>query len=309
MNDKDLYVACAEAVSADSDNPYLCYFLGDCESRFGELDLAVGAFQRAMDLEASWSVPAVRLVESLLQKGRPEQAFEVASVAIHHNPDSAATAIALARAWSAGIETGSVGKADELLNLVGQIQRQLPREDRLPLIAIQVLAEQGKKDDATGEARAEMSRKPPPGEQFFLTLATMSRKFGLGVEQECFEKCAKAHGITPMLAFTKAVDAFLTDHTADALAIFDGMAAQSGKAADLPWELARARCLDFTGAPQARSAWIELRNAHPDDPAVQQAVVSAKTVQGDWDVVQPAIDHLRVLGGDNGLAWRLASPV
>jgi len=307
VTDKDLHAACATAIIADVDNQYLYYFLGDCESRLGESDLAAGAFRRSMDLDATWSAPAVRLVEILLQKGRPEQAFEVASIAIHHSPSSAAAVIALARAWSAGIESGSVGNADELLNLVGQIQKQLPSEDRMPLIAIQLLAQQGKKGDATFKARAALERTPAPGEQFFLMLANMSRKFGLGVEQECFDKSVQAHGISPMLASAEAVDSFITGHTADeAMAIFDRFAAQSGKAPDPLWKLARAKCLDLTVSPQARSAWIELRDAYPNDAAIQQAVLSAQSVQADWDVVQPAINHLRALSGDNGLAWRLA---
>jgi predicted Zn-dependent protease len=305
--DKDLHTACVAAISADADNPYLYYFLGDCESRLGESDLAAGAFRRSMDLDATWSAPAVRLVEILLQKGRPDQAFEVASIAIHHSPSSAVAVIALARAWSAGIESGSVGKADELLNLVGQIQKQLPTEDRLPLIAIQLLAQQGKKGDAILKARDALQRTPAPAEQFFLTLATMSRKFDLGVEQECFDKSMQAHGISPMLALTEAVDSFITGHTADeATAVFDRLAAQSGKAPDAMWKLSRAKCLDLTVSTQARSAWLELRDAYPNDPAIQQAVVSGQTVQADWDVVQPAINHLRALSGDNGLTWRLA---
>jgi tetratricopeptide (TPR) repeat protein len=306
VNDKDLARECRSAVSVDPANPYLLYYLGDCEARLGELDLAGGAFQRAMDLDPAWNAPAVRLVEALLQNGRPDQAFEVASVAIHHNPTSAAAVIALARAWSAGIADGSIGKADELLSLLGQIQRQLPEENRVSLIAVQLLAEQGKLAEAKERARTELERNPAPGEPFFLTLAALSRKFGLGVEAECFERCQKAHGITANFAYAKALDQSLADPHSDAVAVFDDLAKQAGAAADLSWKLARARCMDITASPRARSAWIALRDAYPTDLAVQQAVVSAQTVRGDWQVLQPAIDHLHALTGDGGLAWRLA---
>jgi tetratricopeptide (TPR) repeat protein len=306
VSGKDQARALMSAASMDPRNPYIYYFLGDCEMQLGEQDLAIEAFQNAMELDSAWSAPAVRLVETLLQKGQPERAFTVASIAIHHSPSSVAAVVALARAWSAGIENGSVGNADDLMNLVDQIQSKLPNEDRAPLIAIQLLAERGKKDEASRRARAEIARSPAHTEQFFLTLATISRKFGLGIEQECFDKSESAHGVTPLLACTEAIDRFLAGHGDDAPAVFDKLAAKGGNTGGVGWKLARARLLDMTNSPDARSAWNELGNGYPGETSVQQAVISAQAVRGDWAIVQPAIDRMRVLTGENGLAWRLA---
>src|SRR5260370_35995959 len=110
--------------------------------------------------------------------------------------------IALSRVWAAGIESGGMGHEDDLLAIVGQIQNQLPGESRSLLIQIQVNAEQGKKPQATQMIRSVLGRTPPPGEQLCLSLANVSMKFGLGLEDECFVRSEQANGISPMLAYS-----------------------------------------------------------------------------------------------------------
>lgn len=303
---RDVVHACAAAAGFDQSNPYYFFFLGESDVQIGELDLAIGAYRRSMDLDIAWSLPAARLVETLLQTGRPDQAFDVASVAAQRSPSNAAAILALAHAWSAGIENGSIGRADELLKLVLQIEKDLPTDDRMPLLQVQLLAEQGRKPEAAKAALAQLSRKPPPGEPFFLAIVALSRKYSLGIEPQCLSKCREIYGVTPTLAYGEAVDRLLAGHASDGLNLFDSLARQSGHAAELPWKLERAKYLDISADPAAKSAFINLRDAYPDDLSVQQAVVSARMVQGDWDVLKPAIDHLHALTGDNALTWRLA---
>jgi predicted Zn-dependent protease len=305
-DNKQVVIDCRAALLVDPRNPYLAFFLGDAQARLGELDLAINAWRAAVDLNPTWDAPAGRLVDALLQKNQPEQAQWVASAAAKHN-QTAAAAIAMARAYAANIEAGGSAQADQLFDLVSRIQTALPGEEQSLLIQMQLLARKGKKDEAAKAARAAIARTPVPNEQFLLTVGLTSRKFKLGVEDECFALSEKAHGLTARLAYIRAADRFLSGGGDAALQQFDDVAQRSGHGQETPWRLARAQFLDVTGNPAAKAAWVALGDANPTDLAVQQAAVAARSVQGDWDFLPRAIERLQALTPDKGsLVWRLA---
>jgi tetratricopeptide (TPR) repeat protein len=314
-DDKQVVTDCRAALLNDPRNSYLAYFLGDAQARLGEIDHAIGAWRAAVDLNPTWDAPAGRLVEALLQKNQPEMAQMVASAAAKHN-QTAAAAIAMARAYAANMETGGAAEADQLFSLVSQIQSALPGEEQTLLIQIQLLARKGKKDEAAKAARAAIARTPTPNERFLLSVAITSRRFTLGLEEECFVISEKAHGLTARLAYARAADQFLSGSADTALKKFDDVARRSGHGQEVPWQLARAQFLDVTGNSAAKAAWVALAEANPKDLSVQQAAVAARAVQGDWDFMQPAIERLRTLTtlttdkgdkGDQGApVWRMA---
>ncbi|HUB26939.1 MAG TPA: tetratricopeptide repeat protein, partial [Tepidisphaeraceae bacterium] len=304
-NDRDLAAALTAAVSEDPGNPYLLFFLGETYLRLGEADLAESAFRRSSDVDISWSMPAVRLVDTMLQKGQPSEAFDVATMSLRRNPNNAATVIALASAWSAGVEAGTVGNVDRLLQLVGDAQAQMPNDQRIGLIKAQLLAEEGQVDQARAAVRSLMAHKPPPDESVYISLATLSWKTGMGIEQECFDQCRRVHGISPDLAYAETVDRFEVNHD-DELPFFDSLAKQAGATSDMKWRLARVKYLDLTNAPSAPAEWKSLGEAYPNNLGVQEAMMSAQTLQGNWDIMEPTIERVRALTGDDALEWRLA---
>lgn len=308
IDDKKFIVDCRVALGLDPSNIYLDYYLGDANARLGELDLAIKSWERVVSQNIAWSAPAVRLVEGLLQKGQPEQALFVASTVARRGNAQAAVIVALAKAWAAGISTGGVAHSDELLKLVTEVQQQLPNEDQTLLIRIQLLAQKGgaDKEQAKSLLQAAIDRKPPVSEELLTTLATISHKFNMGLEDKAFAKSEEAHGLTSGLAYAKAVNAYFNVGAEGGRKVFDEMAEKSGKSKELDWQLARVRYLDNAGHPDAAAEWKRLVNAYPKDLAIQKSAVGARAIAGDWDVMPIAIDHLKALTGDTGLSWRLA---
>jgi tetratricopeptide (TPR) repeat protein len=310
LDDKQVIAECQSALTSDPQNTYLSYFLGDAYARLGELDLAIQAWRRAAGGNPGWGMPANRLVEALIQKGRPEQAFMVASTATRGIKYGAAananSVISLARAWAAGVQTGGVSHADELLKLVTEVQKDLPGEDQTLLIQIQLLGQQENKAQATKIARAAVDRNPPASERLLLALASVSRKYGLALEKDCFARSEAAHGLSPSLAYSEAIDRLIADKAESGLALFDELAKRSGKANDVRWQVVRAQYLDITANPGAAAAWIALGDGNPKDATVQQSAAEARAVRGDWDFMQRTVERLKALTGDQGLTWRMA---
>ena len=307
-DDRQVVAECRAALALDPQNPYLDYHVGEAQARLGELDLAVESWRRAVVKNPAWARPAVRLVDALLSRGHSEQALRIATGAARRNPLNAASVIALSRAWAAGVEAGRVGQSDELLRLVEQVQKQMPGEEKTLLVRVQVEAQAGRKEEAEAAGRQVLALTPPPSEGTLVALSAVSRRAGLGLERECFDRSEAAHGVTPSLTYARAVDRYIAGDAAGGLKLIGDAAARSGATGDAgaAWLLLRTQYLDLTGDASARRAWAELVAGFPDDPSVQQAAASARSVRGDWEFQEPVIERLRRLGGDGGLAWRLA---
>lgn len=304
LDDKQVATACRSALMLDPRNPYLAYFLGDADARMGEVDQAIEAWRVAAASDGTWSMPAERLVEALLRSNHPDKAQEVARYSLWRSRSPGA-AIALARAYSSD-DAANAEHAADLGKLVDQILQLLPDEERTLLIRIDWLVRQEKKDQARAAAVDSLKHQPPFSEQFILGLADKSRQFGLGVEHDCYELCQKAHGVTPNLAYSKSVDAYLSGQKAQALQIFDQLAQSGGKPQDLAWKKARAQFLDISGNPAAKAAWVELAEANPKDISIQHGLINARSVRGDRDAIGPAISRLKELTGERAIEWRLA---
>lgn len=307
IDDKQVVAACHEALLLDPKNPYLAYYLGDSIARLGEADLAIEAFQRSVAFDPTWPMPSVRLVDLLLQKGRGQQALAIAQQA--QRTGNPAAVIMLAKAATVYFQQGGKGDKEQLFKLIDVVQSKIPGEDQTLLAKIDLLGQQGTKDgkdQAIKIARSLLARKPAPDEQLLLNVASLSRRYDLGLENDALAVDAQAHGMTPTLAYVRAVDQFLAGHAEAALKAFDESARRAGKSDDQIWKLARARFLDVTGNKSAHDAYVALGDAFPNAIAVQQAAATARAVSNDWDFMQKTIDRLKALTGDSGLDWKLA---
>lgn len=305
VDDRQLVKDCRDALILDPRNSYLADFLGEAYARQGERDLAISAWQHAVRINPFWPVPATRLVEMYLQTGQTEEAMRLAIATVQRCPNHSMAVISLAVAWSAGIERGRVGHQEELLKLVTSLQNELPNEDQTLLVTLQLHARAGQKEEAQQLIRDALQH-PKASERLLLSMAIASRNMELGLEETCLQACEKRHGVTPLSAYVSAVDKLTRGNGEDGLKVFDEKAVASGKSTDLAWRRTRTRYLDLLGGEKARAAWIALTDAYPNEASVQQEAVSARALSRDWDFQTRAIERLRHLTGDNGLAWRLA---
>src|SRR5439155_13980833 len=97
VDEKQLIAQCRSALSVEPHNGYLAYFLGETYARRGEPDMAMAVWQRTAWLTPTWNAPAVRLVDAMIAKGNPDDAFRVATL-VARRSHSAGAAITLARA-------------------------------------------------------------------------------------------------------------------------------------------------------------------------------------------------------------------
>src|SRR5947209_13459348 len=88
IENKQAETECLAALAIDPKNSYLRYYLGDAQQRFGEIELAIDAWRRAANDAPTWHLPAVRLINAFLEKGRPDLAADVAAFLSHRDSAS-----------------------------------------------------------------------------------------------------------------------------------------------------------------------------------------------------------------------------
>jgi len=110
-------------------------------------------------------------------------------------------AVTLASAWAAEIDAGYGSNGPELNRLADAIQAVAPGEEKTLCIKAGLLARSGNIAAAKAMLLASLHAATAPSEQTLLHYAGVSQALGLAIEQECFDRSEKEHGITPALAY------------------------------------------------------------------------------------------------------------
>lgn len=306
VNNQRVVEGCRQALVLNPQDRYLYYYMGDAFHRMGELDLAIDSWRQALAYGPTWDVPVPRLVDALLLKGQTGWANQLARSANIRNP-TAATSIALARAWAVGLETGDVTDTESLVQWAEKVQAAAPEEEQSLLISVRQHAKGGKSAEAVDAIRKAIQRTPAPREALFISLAAISTEFKLGIQEEILSASEKAHGASEVLAYARATLAFQQGNADAGRILFEQAAANPARTGEaVNWKLAQALYLDISNDDKALAAWQKLGNEYPDNLAVQRAIAAARTVAGHREVMSPAVERLKAINEGKGLEWRLA---
>jgi tetratricopeptide (TPR) repeat protein len=303
------------ALSLDPENPFFHYFIAEALLRIAEPDLAVEHLKLASARLATWEAPCTRLSEIYLSQGRSEAALTEASRAQFReshagNAHDLSLPLALGRAWLACLNAGRTSDRAGLEKFVDSIQRLMPGEEQTLAIRISLLIRGKDRDGATACLRKAINDPKPLSQGTLLTYASISRSAGLNLENECFDRCEREHGMTVDLAYGRATGLLINGQAAKGISFLDN-ARERAKAAggipdDLAWKVARARYLESAGDAGARAAWIAIANENPDNLSMQQTVLADRTVRSDRQFMDRLIERVHQLEGDGGLSWRIA---
>jgi tetratricopeptide (TPR) repeat protein len=295
------YQAALKDVPGD---PYIRAFLGQTYGLLGEPELAASSFVTAAQESSAWAAPLIHLSETYLGQGRAEQAFSAAVAGFQRS--NGLGALALAAAWNARIESGHTEDEADFDQLITGIEKAAPDGFYVLPERVAILARAKKKTEAVEAVKKALSAATPPTNVVLQRLASVSRVYELGLENQCYQALEKTGGATPAIALARGVAAFLGGAKESAVAQFDAVRKQAASSDGLEWQLASARLLDVIRDANAAAAWKTLADAHPDDLSVQQAVLAARTVRSDRDFMDRTIDRVKKLSAGEGVQWRVA---
>jgi tetratricopeptide (TPR) repeat protein len=310
-----------DVLTQDSQTPapevgYVDSLLGDAYAQLGESELATTEFQQACQSLPSWAEPHVRLAQLLLAEGRG--ASDEAAVAAEDarlagtnaagtvDIDAATVNIEVTYARLQALP-GSTNAAD-LLTEVKQLQSQVPNEPSTLPIYLALLAQQGERDTAIDEIDQVCKNPGNGGEDLLLTLAQTSRTAKLGMEPTIYSAIEAKYGVTPRLAFTRAIDLLNSGRTEDGLAYLTALQAKDKNPANASyWDRAICKYREDSHNPTAAVEWQKLGDKYPTDVMVQSTILtSANSAWTNQDFISRTIDRLKALTGDSAIGWKTA---
>lgn len=301
-----LFPAFREALLVEPGNAYLRYFLGDAYARIGETELAAKEWEAAGASNVTWATPMIRLAHARLDTGRLDGALQAAHEGSRRAPNSVQAGVAFVRTWSAAVNAGRLRGDADLLKALEHIQKEVPGEEVSLALRVSHLARRGQVTEAGDAIRAALAGPNPLGERALARLAALSQEFKLGLEDACFERSEKDHGVTADLALARSARLHIAGKTDEGRKLFDAMRQRAKTPSDLSWQLASARFLDLIGDAGALAAFAAVAEANPQDLGVQQAALAAQCARADRPFMLRSIERVRALTGEDGLSWRQA---
>lgn len=283
----------------------LSYYLAEAYIRLGDVEQAVDAWRKAAGLSLTWATPLVRMADVLADSGRYDTALEAAQEASRRDPRAAA--LTTARLYELLVQQGRANPQG-VLALVDDLATRAAGRDQGQLLWMQVdlLVRTGKSQDAIAKAiKALDDRSVALSENSLLLLADVCQRQKLPLVERCLSRCEADHGVTPALAYAQAVNQKMAGRDADGLKLLEADRDKAAAPQSLDWRIVWARYLDLVQDPRAGKVLADLANAEPNNLHVQQLVIDARSTRDDGELVQRALQRVRELTGEQGVAWRL----
>jgi tetratricopeptide (TPR) repeat protein len=302
---KRLIDLCNESLARDPYNPYIKYFLADAYLSIGEQELALAAYRGAAVIAPAWSLPYVGMAKVYASTTGYRNAYEAYAQALIRSPRNMTAAIGLVKSWNSLLNTAALrGTEERLLELIDQIQAGVPMEEQTLAVKVQVLAQSGRKEEAVEVLRQMLASPTPISDSARVGLTDTSRKFGLGMEQELLQAAPNAS--SPAIVYAKAMDCYARNDPAAGRQLIESSLQASQGEDQMTWKMVLAQYLEKIKDPSAKDNWASLSKEKPDDLPLQRAVLDAPSAWADRDLIARTIERVKTLGGEQGLAWRLA---
>src|SRR5205814_9174783 len=113
-------------------------------------------------------------------------------------------------------------------------------EEETLCIRVGLLVRAGRQPEAVKVLGDSLASATKFSEATLLRLAAISRGAKLGVEDKCFARCEKEHGITAALAYAEAAQQFSGARGAEGLPLFNALRARApeGERDSIDWQIA-----------------------------------------------------------------------
>jgi predicted Zn-dependent protease len=305
-----------DAQTASPDNGYIAFLLGDAYAQMGESESAVREFRQACQALPSWAEAHVRMAQLLLAQGhgatdeaaRAAEDARLAGTNASGSVDLEAAIVNIQVSYAHFLSLQGSDNSSALLGEVRQLQTQVPNEPETLPIYVALLAQAGQRNMAIDIIKQACKNPGNGAEDLLMNLVQTSRTAKLGMEPTIYSAIEGKYGVTPRLAFARAVDSMNAGRPDDGLAYLVSNQSKDKTAGDaVYWDRAICQYCEAAHNPTAAAQWQKLGDKYPDDVMVQSTILTnGNSAWTNLAFIRQTIDRLKSVTGDSAIAWKTA---
>lgn len=297
---------CETVLNENANNPIFQKMLGEAYMAAGETELAISAFEKAIQLRRVWPMPYVSASQALMRIGQPPAALQVAVLAHRLAPDAQATRVNLAAARLATYRQNNADSADQVLEYLRELRADYPQDQELMSLEVALLGRMGRADEAARLLLEAINVQPAPSADVLMQYAQVSERFELGQEQAIAQRLEQTHGITPALAMMRIVPLLQAGDVEKAHRQFGESRDNAADPKDIGWAMTRARMLTLADDPSATGAWVKLADEHPENLQAQRTAAESPAFASQA-FIERVVERIKQLTSLQGIQWRMLS--
>lgn len=280
-------------------------------AELGETEQAIEQWRRAASAMPGWDDPLLRIAQTSMEAGLLDEAQSAAQGALSRaepGAEESARVLLAQVAYARWLAAPSTGDAEHAAALAAAHQRARPLDPQTLPMHVHLLALTDPQQ-ARRLVQQRLERGADP--QLRIELARVSTFADLGQEQELLEgvihpEAALLRSMTlaqegdPQRALELLEDAAAANATTTAIGSIESTGSP------IQWQVARARFLTSTQAPEAAATWRRLGASYESDVAVQLAILEQSYLLAQSpELIAQTIDRLAQLTGPAGRRWRV----
>jgi tetratricopeptide (TPR) repeat protein len=306
-----------DAQTASPDNGYIAFLLGDAYAQMDESELAIREFRQACEAMPSWADAHIRMAQLLLAEGhgatdeaaRAAENARLAGTNASGTVNLEAATINVQVSYARLLALPGSANASALLEEVKQLQTQIPNEPATLPIYVALLAQAGQRDMAIDVIHQACKNPGNGGEDLLINLVQASRTAKLGVESVIYSAVEAKFGVTPRLAFARAIDSLNAGRPDEGLAYLVANQSKDKTPGNAVfWDRAICQYGEASHSSTVATQWQKLGDKYPNDVMVQSTILTNGTAA--WtnrEFIRRTIDRLKALTGDSAIAWKIAN--
>ncbi|MEX0885583.1 MAG: tetratricopeptide repeat protein [Phycisphaeraceae bacterium] len=283
----------------------LHFLLGRAYAAVGEPELAQRSWRRAAELAPGWPLPLLTIAQALAAEDDSQAATEAAAAALVHGEGRVDAVVSAIVARVSGLDPADTETAHRLLDAIAQVREAVPNESRTRRIEVMLHLNLGQRAQATQAIDDALAAEHPLPEQELLQLAAVAQEADLERAETLLDAAEAHHGRTPRLVAARAAHLARRGQPDAARELLEAAVADAASEDRIEWQIARLQFLDRLGRGDATD-WAELLARHEMDATLLRAALGSPAVVADRQLTEQAIEQLRELTGESGVAWRVA---
>ncbi len=293
-----------QAITDDDLQRLYDYATARAKMALGESAHAVSMLKAIVASDPTWYIAKMSLARAYLSLDRPLEARQL----LRELGNVISVDPALLLNTEVAIDQNHLDRPNPTsrnsFDMLSALRKEHPDDPSLMVWTARAALATGHTDDALSLTDTLLKSKLPDDTQPVVMLAHEIRSIDATRAENLLTRVLEQHA-TPLAVFEQAKMAYRNQGAQAGRAILDNAIAKASDDDKPMFRLMLASYLDAIDDPEAQQMMLDLSAAYPNNLTIQQQILNTRAAWNDPKAIEPVIERLRKLTGDDGTQWAI----